>query len=310
MKAVRIHDFGGAEVLKVEEVPTPSPGQGEVLIKVLAASVNPVDYKMRSGEFKPIGLTLPRTLGRDVSGVVATVGGNVSRLKVGDSVFALLDRDHGGYAEFVVAQSESVAPKPAKVDHVHAAAVPLAAITAWQGLFDHGMLRAGERVLIHGAAGGVGHFAVQFARERGAHVIATSRADDHALLRRLGAEEVIDYENERFEDRVHDVDLVLDLVAGETQQRSWKALKKGGRMVSTLTPPSAMDGAPKDARGEAFMAQPNRGELEEIGRLIDSGRVQVIVQKTLPLSAVRRAHEFMEHEHMRGKVVLEVAAAG
>ena len=307
MKAVRIHDFGGTDVMHVEDIPTPAPGRGEVLIKVLAASVNPVDYKMRSGEFKPPGMAMPTTLGRDIAGIVVAVGRNVTRIDVGDDVYALLDRDHGGYAEYVVASEALVALKPASIDYVHAAAVPLAAITAWQGLFDHGKLKTGEHVLIHGASGGVGHFAVQFARDRGAHVIATARDEDHQLLIQLGADEVIDYRSERFEDRVNNVDLVLDLVAGDTQRRSWKSLKKGGRMVSTLRTPSASEGAPRDAMGKSFMAKPDREALEEIGRLIDAGKVHVIVDQTLPLEEVRRAHQYMENEHVRGKLVLEVA---
>lgn len=294
--------------MHIDDIPMPKPGRGEVLIKVLAASVNPVDYKMRSGQFKPPGMTMPTTLGRDIAGVVIVVGREVPRINVGDDVYALLDRDHGGYAEFVVAKAEYVAPMPVSIDYVHAAAVPLAAITAWQGLFDHGKLRTGERVLIHGAAGGVGHFAVQFARDRGAYVIATARADDSELLRSLGADEVIDYRNERFEDRVKNVDLVLDLVAGDTQRRSWKSLKKGGRMVSTLQAPSPQDSESRGATGESFMAKPDRMALEEIGHLIDDGKVRVIVDQTLPLDAVRRAHEVVENEHVRGKLVLEVAA--
>lgn len=307
MKAVRIHEFGGADVMHIDDIPTPQPGRAEVLIKVLAASVNPVDYKMRSGQFKPPGMAMPATLGRDIAGIVEGVGRGVSRLKVGDSVYALLDRDHGGYAEFVVVNADLVALKPSSIDYVHAAAVPLAAITAWQGLFDHGKLKTGERVLIHGAAGGVGHFAVQFAKERGAHVIATARADDHEMLLKLGADEVIDYQNERFEDRVSNVDLVLDLVAGDTQRRSWKSVRKGGRMVSTLQAPSKAEGASQDAKGEAFMAKPDRRALEEIGHLIDERKVRVIVDQTLPMEDVQRAHEYIEHEHVRGKLVLEVA---
>ena len=306
MKAVRIHDFGSADVLRMEDVPMPHPKAGEVLIKVLAASVNPMDYKTRSGEFKPPGMTMPVTLGRDIAGMVESVGRDVPGLDVGDDVFALLDRDQGGYAEYVIAKSNSVAPKPKSIDYVHAAAVPLAAITAWQGLFDHGKLKAGERVLIHGAAGGVGHFAVQFAKNRGAEVIATGSAVDHDLLRWLGADEVIDYKNERFEDRVSDADLVLDLVAGDTQRRSWKALKKDGRMVSTLQVPK-LDQALQEAKVKAFLAQPNRQQLKQIGQQIDEGKVRVVVQQTLPLEEVRRAHEFMETEHVCGKVVLEVA---
>lgn len=307
MKAVRIHSFGGPDVLTVEDVPTPDPGEGEVLVKVEAASVNPVDFKIRSGEFKPVGLQIPVTLGRDVSGVVERVGRGVSDFKPGDEVYALLDRDHGGYAEYTVASREGLARKPQHIDHIHAAAVPLAATTAWQGLFDHGNLRPGERVLIHGAAGGVGHFAVQFAKERGAYVIATARIDDHDLLLRLGADEVIDYRTERFEERAKDIDLVLDLVAGDTQERSWNVLKDGGRLVSTLKPPSHDQAKQHHAVGEVFMAQPNRNELSEIARLIDEGKVEVFVQQTMPLADVRRAHDHLEHDHIRGKVVLEVS---
>jgi NADPH:quinone reductase-like Zn-dependent oxidoreductase len=307
MKAVRIHSFGNSDVMHIEEIETPQPKSGEVLIRVCAASVNPVDYKVRSGDLRPPGLLMPLILGRDVSGVVEAVGRGVSEVDVGDEVFALLDRDHGGYAEFVIVRADSVAAKPASLDHVHAAAVPLAAITAWQGLFDHGNLRRGERVLIHGAAGGVGHFAVQFAKNKGAYVIATAQQGDIGLLKALGADEVVDYRKERFEDKVTEVDLVLDLVAGETQQRSWRALKKGGCLVSTLPIQGKPDGTRSGVTGENFMAEANRWELEEIARLIDNRKVQVVVQETLPLAEVRRAHEVLEHEHVRGKVVLEVA---
>jgi NADPH:quinone reductase-like Zn-dependent oxidoreductase len=218
----------------------------------------------------------------------------------------MLDRDHGGYAEYTLAKQDGVAPKPRSIDHIRAAGVPLAATTAWQGLFDHGKLKAGERVLIHGAAGGVGHFAVQFAKDRGAYVIATGRVEDHDLLRRLGADEVIDYRTERFEDRAKDIDLVFDLVAGETQQRSWNVLREGGRLVSTLQPPSHSEAERRHASGEVFMAEPNREELTEIARLIDDGKVSVFVQQTLPLSAVQQAHHHVEHDHIRGKVVLTV----
>jgi NADPH:quinone reductase-like Zn-dependent oxidoreductase len=306
MKAVRIHSLGSADVLQLEEVPKPQPRTGEVLIKVQAASVNPVDYKMRTGEFKPVGMRMPLTLGRDISGVVEKVGTGVTDVKAGDEVYALLDRAQGGYAEYVVTKITSVAPKPASIDHVHAAAVPLAATTAWQGLFDYGRLKAGERVLIHGAAGGVGHFAVQFAKDHGAYVIATARGDDRELVRELGADEVIDYEHERFEECTGEIDLVLDLVAGETQRRSWRALRPGGRIISTLQPPSQVEAARHHAKGEAFLAKPDRDELIEIGRLIDDGRVRVLVQEAVALKEVRRAHEHLEHDHVRGKVVLAV----
>lgn len=309
MKAVQIYSFGGPDVLRVEELPIPAPGPDEVLIKVEAASVNPVDYKIRSGAFKPDGLQTPMTLGRDVSGTVAQMGRNVRGFDAGDPVYALLDVDHGSYAEYVVAKASQVVRKPEKLDYLQAAAVPLAAMTAWQGLFDHGDLKSGERVLIHGASGGVGHFAVQFAKDRGAYVIATGRSEDRVPLLQWGADEVIDYQHERFEDRARDIDLVLDLVAGETQERSWKCLKPGGRIVSTLQPPSAAEAARHHATGEAFMVEPNSAELAQIGQLIDAGRVSVHIQQTFPITNVRQAHRHLEHEHVRGKVVLAVGPA-
>ncbi len=308
MKAVRIYSFGGPDVLRLEDLPVPAPAPDEVLIRVEAASVNPVDYKIRSGEFKPVGLQTPLTLGRDMSGVVEQTGARVTNLESGDPVYALLDQQRGSYAEYVTAKAEQVARKPARLDYLHAAAVPLAAMTAWQGLFDHGHLQPGERVLIHGAAGGVGHFAVQFAKDRGAYVIVTGRAEDRPLLLKWGADEVIDYKHERFEDRAREIDLVLDLVAGETQRRSWNCLKPAGRIVSTLQPPSEIEAALHHATGEAFMVEPNAGELAEIARLIDAGKVDVHVDQSFPLDAVRRAHEHLEHDHVQGKVVLAVSS--
>jgi NADPH:quinone reductase-like Zn-dependent oxidoreductase len=308
MKAVRLHSFGGSEVLTIEDVDRPEPGSDEVLIRVRAASINPVDYKMRSGAYRRAELHPPLTLGRDVAGVVERIGPAVRHVRAGDEVYAMLGAHSGGYAEYAVARAGEVAPKPATLDYPHAAAVPLAALTAWQGLFDHGRLQRGERVLIHGAAGGVGHFAVQFARHRGAHVIATARAEDAALLRELGADEVIDYRSEDFTTRVRDIDLVLDLVAGETQQRSWSVLKDGGRIISTLQPPSADEAASHHAHAANYLAKPNHEQLAEIARLIDHGRVTVVLDRTLPLADARAAHDHLEHDHVRGKVVLTVGA--
>jgi NADPH:quinone reductase-like Zn-dependent oxidoreductase len=304
MKAVRIHSVGDPNVLTLEEVPRPVQADEEVLIKVQAASVNPVDYKIRSGKYKKSEIHLPLTLGRDVAGVVAEVGRGVSNVKTGDEVYAFLGRKSGGYAEYAVAEKNEVAPKPRSLDYVQAAAVPLAAETAWQALFDHGHLKSGERVLIHGAAGGVGHFAVQFAKARGAIVLATAGTDDLEFVHSLGADEVIDYKKERFEDRARDIDLVIDLVAGETQKRSWAVLKDGGRLVSTLGPPSAEEAAAHHAEATAFMAEPKSDQLAEIAKLIDNGKVKVFVQRTLPLSEARQAHEQLENEHSQGKVVL------
>ena len=222
MKGIWIRAFGGPEVLSLEDTPSPEPTDGEVLVRILAASVNPVDYKIRQGGYPPVGDDkLPLILGRDVAGVVDRIGPGGDAFPVGDEVFAMLPLDRGGYAEFVAVRAEVCARQPEGADVVHAASAPLAGLTAWQGLFDHGGLQAGQTVLIHGAGGGVGHLAVQFARASGATVIATGRSEDHDLLKGLGAAEVIDYQSQSFETQVPEVDVVFDLVGGQTQERSW-----------------------------------------------------------------------------------------
>jgi NADPH:quinone reductase-like Zn-dependent oxidoreductase len=307
MKAVCIRSFGGPEVLELTDIEMPQPADEEVLIRVRAASVNPVDYKIRSGSYPIVREEqLPKVLGRDVAGEIAHCGRAVRDFKEGDMVYAMLDGGPGGYAEYVTVRAELVAPKPAQLDYRSAAAVPLAGLTAWQGLFDHGHLEAGQRVLIHGAAGGVGHLAVQFAKARGATVAATVGSEDVQFARHLGADEVIDYTRERFEEKVGEVDLVLDLVAGQTQERSWAVLKDGGTMISTLARPSEERAREHHARAANFMAHPDRVELLEIGRLIDEGRVHPHVGAVFELKDAREAQIQLEHGHPQGKVVLEL----
>ncbi|WP_245273639.1 NADP-dependent oxidoreductase [Mesorhizobium sp. WSM3224] len=306
MQSVRIHAFGGPQVLTLETAPTPEPQPEEILVRIHAASINPVDYKIRNGGYVEKD-RLPLTLGRDFSGVVERCGPNVEAFKPGDAVYAMLTPDRGGYAEFVAAKAQDCAAKPERLDHLHAAAVPLAALTAWQGIFDHGGVSAGQRTLIHGAAGGVGHFAVQFAKARGATVFATCSGRDIDFVQSLGADEAIDYKNQRFEDAVRDVDLVYDLVAGETQERSWSVLKEGGTIVSTLQQPSKEKAAERKARGTHYMAKPDGAQLAEIGRLIDEGTVRVEVGKVFPLRQAADAERALEEGHVRGKVVLKVA---
>jgi NADPH:quinone reductase-like Zn-dependent oxidoreductase len=306
MKAIRIHSLGDPDVLKLEDTPRPEPGDNEILIHVKAASVNPVDYKIRSGEFKKGEIKLPTTLGRDVAGVVESVGRNVRNVKPGQEVYAFLGAKSGGYAEYAIAEQNEVSPKPDRLDFVEAAAVPLAAETAWQALFDHGELKQGERVLIHGAGGGVGHFAVQFAKAKGATVIATASKEDVNFVSELGADRVIDHKAEDFEKTVREVDLVIDLIGGETQKKSWTVLKDGGRMVSVLEQPSKEEAERKHAKAVVFMAQPKAEQLEEIGELISDNKVTVAVSKVLPLEEAKEAHERLEHEHSQGKLVLTV----
>ena len=229
MKTQRFHAFGGPGVLKMEDLPRPDLGEEEMLVKVMAAGVNPVDYKIREGKYPAVKAdNLPYVPGREIAGVVEACGGLVDEWKEGDAIFAMLGIEHGGYAEYAIVKDSEAAAKPRSLDFVAAASVPLAGLTAWQGLFRYGELKAGQRVLIHGGSGGVGHFAIQFAKALGAYVITTVSAQHIDFVRSLGADEVIDYKAQRFEDVVKDVDLVYDLIAGETQERSFEVLKRGG----------------------------------------------------------------------------------
>ena len=245
MKAVRIHSYGGPEVLVYEDAPRPQPEPNDVLVRVHAAGINPVDWKIREGYGKDrLGHRLPLILGWDLSGVVEAVGPGVERLKVGDEVYSRPDisRD-GAYAEYIAIRESLAALKPKSIDHVHAAAIPLAAMTAWQALFDAAGLSRGQRVLIHAAAGGVGSFAVQIAKWKGAYVIGTASTRNQDFLRELGVDSAIDYQSVAFETVVRDVDVVLDTIGGDTQARSWMVLKKGGVLVSTVSPPSPQEAA-------------------------------------------------------------------
>jgi len=308
MKAVCIYSYGGPEVLVYEDAPRPHPDAGEVLVRVHAAAINPVDWKIREGHLKEmLHHTLPLILGWDVSGVVESLGAGVTRLKVGDEVFSRPDisRD-GAYAEFIVIKESEVALKPKTIDHIHAAALPLAGLAAWQTLVDAAGLAAGQRVLIHAAAGGVGILAVQLAKAKGASVIGTASARNHDFLRKLGADQIVDYETVRFEEAVQPVDVVLDTMGGETQERSWKVLKRGGILVSLASPPSAETAATHGVRQAFVFVQPNAAQLAEIARLVEAEKLKVIVETILPLSDATRGQQLSERGHTRGKIVLRV----
>jgi len=308
MRAIRIHQYGGPEVLAQVEMQRPTPGANEVLIKVKAASVNPLDWKLRAGHMKDfLPLTLPVTLGSDVSGTVEEVGPGAARFKRGDEVYASLGLEGGGYAEYAVAKEAIVAEKPSTLDHVQAASVPVVGLTAWQALFEVAQLRAGQKVLIHAAAGGVGNFAVQFAKAKGAYVIGTASSKNQAFLGELGVDKAVDYKKTRFEDVVHDADVVLDTIGGDTQERSFKALKKGGILVSIVQPPSQELAAKHGVRALFYGGHPSSSDLTEIARLIDSGKVKTVVETVLPLAEARRAHELSQNGHGRGKIVLKAA---
>lgn len=308
MKAIRIHEFGGPEVLKYEDAPRPEPAEDEVLIKVYASGINPIDWKIRAGHAKgKFPVEFPLILGWDLSGEIEEVGSNIINFRKGDEVYGRPDPTrNGSYAEYIVVKADQISPKPKSIDHDKAAAVPLAGLTAWQALFDHGNLESGQKVLIHGATGGVGSYAVQFARWKDAYIIGTASAENLDFLKQLGADEVIDYKKEKFDEKVKDVDLVIDLIGGDTQKRSLKIIKKGGRLITTVAPEYKQAALEKNIHLENFMAQSDPEDLEQIASLIDSGKVKPIVTNVFPLEEAAEAQKLGEEGHVRGKIVLEV----
>jgi NADPH:quinone reductase-like Zn-dependent oxidoreductase len=308
MKAIRIHNYGRPEVLQYEDAPRPQVKKGEVLVRVHAAGVNPLDWKVRSGLLNgSIPHKLPLIPGWDVSGVVEEVGAGASQFKKGNEVFAMADptRD-GAYADYVTVREAVVAMKPTSLHHVRAAAVPLSMLTAWQALFDLGQLQPGQRILIHGGSGGVGHFAVQLAKWKGAHVVATASTKNQELLHKVRADETIDYTTQKFEDVARNIDIVLDIVGGETQERSWRVLKKGAVLISLVEPPSKEKAEQFNVRGFMCRVQSDGAQLHKIAKLIDSAKLRPTIDRILPLSEAQRAHELSENGQARGKIVLRV----
>ena len=305
---MRIHSFGDSAVLQADTVEPSLPDASQALICVKAASVNPVDFKIRSGKYPAVKEDrLPYTLGRDVSGVVEKCGAQATQYKVGDEVFGMVGIGGGGYAEKVALDQRAITRKPSSLDHVHAAAIPLAGQTAWQGLFRHGGLKPGQSVLIHGGSGGVGHFAVQFAKAKGARVLTTVATANVEFAKSLGADVVIDYKTERFEDHASDLDMVFDLIDGETRERSWKLLKPGGTLVSTLTDPSQERAKELGVRALRYTVEADGNELAEIAALVTAGKVKAHVQKIYPLEEAAQALTALEKGHSVGKIVLIVS---
>src|SRR3984893_238524 len=311
MKAIRIHNYGGPEVLHYEDAPRPEPQAGEVLIRVHAAGVNPIDWKVREGHMKDLWPhKFPLILGWDLSGVVEELGPGpaaAGQFKIGDEVYSIPDPTrNGAYADYIVVREPELALKPSSLHHIRAAAVPLAALTAWQSLFDTAQLQPGQRVLIHAGSGGVGHYAVQFAKWKGAYVFATASTRNQDLLRELGVDKAIDYTQQRFEDAARNIDIVLDTIGGETQERSWSVLKKDGVLVSLVQPPSEEKAEELGVRAAFVAGHPSGAQLAEIAIRIDSGKLAPIIDRILPLSEARRAHELSQSGHVRGKIVLRV----
>ncbi|MFI9503040.1 NADP-dependent oxidoreductase [Nocardia sp. NPDC052566] len=292
MLAITQKTFGGPEVLEIVDRDRPVPGPGDVLVRVAATSVNAADWKLRSGEIRKLG-DPPFILGLDVSGVVEDVGAEVVRFAPGDAVFGMA---FGANAQYVLAPVEALAPKPANLDHTVAAAMPAAALTAWQSLRD---VWAGQRVLVHAAAGGVGHLAVQFAVHRGAHVVGTARAGNHEFLRGLGAHELIDYRTTDFTEVATDIDVVLDLVGGDYGSRSARVLRPTGRLIDFQG-----NDAEADPRYERFYVTPSGADLKEVAALVDHGLVRVDIDQVLPITEIVKAHRLSESGRVRGKIVL------
>lgn len=306
MKAIRVHNYGAPEDLRYEDVPIPEPGDGQVLVRIQAASVNPIDFKLASGSYRErMPLQFPWIPGGDFCGTVEAVGPGVINFQPGQAVFGN-SPGGGAYAGFVAPSAGLISTRPKKLSAIEAASVPLAGQTAWQGLFDHGHLERGQTVLIHASAGGVGSFAVQLARWKGARVLATASKGHAEYVRSLGADEVIDYQATPFESVARNVDLVLDLVGGETQARSLATLRPGGRLVSALQPPSAEEAARHKVNAIGFHMQPSSEGLARLAQLLNDGTIRTAVTHTYPLEQAHSAWRQIMSGHTRGKIVLEV----
>ena len=308
MKAVSINGYGGPEVLHYGDVPQPQLKHDDVLIRVHAAAINPVDVALRQGYMAEyVSIKFPFILGCDVSGTIESVGSDTNGFRVGEDVFARSDfsRD-GSYAEYIAVPASEVQRKPESLDHAHAAALPHVSLTAWTTLVGTANLSPGQKVLIHGASGGVGHIAVQLAKLRGAHVIGTASTNNQDFLRQLGADEVIDYTTTRFEDVAKQVDVVLDTIGGETQERSWSTLKPGGMLISVVQPPSEERARSLGVSASLVGAYSNPAAMAEIVAMVSAGKIKPFVSKVLPLSEARAAQEMIATRHTRGKIVLQV----
>ena len=300
MQAVVLYETGGPDVLRLEETERPEPGDGEVLVKVRAASVNPIDWKYRRGLAEK---QLPAVLGSDISGTV-----EVSRAEgfaEGDEVFGFAAS--GGYAEFATARTALIARKPATVSHEQAAAIPVAGLTAWQAVYDRGKLERGQTALIAGAAGGVGHFAVQFAKLAGARVIGTGSSRNRDFVLGLGADQYVDYTQQDVAEAVSGVDVAFDTVGGETTQSLLPTLREGGILVTIAAAPPTEAAQQRGVRAELLVMSPNPEQLTRIAELVAAGDVRVELAEVIPLTEVQRAHELSESGHTRGKIVLAVA---
>jgi len=308
MKAVMMNEYGDANVLQYTlDAPRPEPQSDEILIKVRAAGFNQLDAKIREGLGKMFGLQPPLILGVEIAGTVEQIGADVKNFKIGDEVFAgVSPMSNGGYAEYALAKESDAGMKPANTDFETAAAIPVGALTSWQALFELAQLERGQKVLIHGASGGVGSFAVQMAKRIGAYVYATASGANEKFVRNLGADEFINYKQGKFEELVKDVDAVFDTVGGDTLERSFQVLKKGGFLVTTVQPPPEDTAQKFGVKAVMMQLHSSAEQLREITHMIERGELKAFVETVLPLAEIKKAHEFAKDGHTRGKIVLRV----
>ena len=305
MKAIRIHSYGTSEQMKLEETPRPTIRGNEALVKIRAAGVNPVDWKIREGYLKEVvRASFPLTLGQDFAGDVVQIGKEVGNFKTGDKVFGFAT---GAYAEFATIPAKDLTRMPITTDYPTAASLPTAGLTAYQVIFDVVKAAKGLQILIHGAAGGVGSIAVQLAKSKGARIVATASGQDAPYLKSLGAEEVIDYRSERFEQHLRDLDAVVDLIGGDTLARSYQILKSGGIIVSTVAAPDPAELGKRQLRGQQFLMRRDAAQLADLANMVDLGVVKPKLSQVLPLSEAPKAHELSQKGKAKGKIVLRVA---
>ncbi len=303
MKAVKIDQYGDESVLQIVDVPKPEPAIDQILIKVYAASVNPMDWKIRDGAGARFGMSLPIFLGSEIAGIVERVGEKVTAWSVGDEVYGMVKT--GGYAEYALANPDEVVTKPATIDFPHAAAIPLGALTAWQAMFDVGQLKAGQTILITAAAGGVGSLAVQLAKVRGAIVTGLASGDNEDFVRALGADDFVDYTKQPFEDVITAMDVVFDAVGGDTFERAFKCVKKGGSLVTAVAFPTPAQGVPYGVNAARVYCQPSRDELSEISQLVAANKLKSYVSQIFPLEQVSAAHKLSKQGRTKGKIILQ-----
>jgi NADPH:quinone reductase-like Zn-dependent oxidoreductase len=309
MKAVVINTYGNENVLNYVDVERPAPKADEILVKVHAASVNPVDWKICDGMGESFGLKLPLILGADIAGTIEAIGSSIENFRQSDAVYGMtLSGLSGGYAEYAITNADSIALKPKSLNFEQASAIPVVALTAWQAMFDLANLKSGQRILITGASGGVGSMAVQLAKAKGAFVIGTASGKNESFVRNLGADKFIDYTRQSFEEVIKNMDVVFDTVGADTLERAFQTLKKGGFMVTSVDTPSVEKARELGVKAARVFCKPSAQQLTEINRLIDDHVLKVHVETVLPIPEVKKAHQFSQSGRTRGKIVLQVCA--